>query len=204
MFDNSDRANALRPHILSQFASGLMTDDERARHNGLPEGCRMRENAKIYARENLVCGNHVWIGENAKLDARGGLTIGDHTSIGLDVFVWSHTNPLTNLCLSNASGSPLTKFAPTVIGAGCFIAGPSVIFPGCTVGDGCVILPFSSVSSDLPPFSLAAGAPAKRVAPITSEWVAEKLDELPLNAGDKERFLGRFLQLVDRQKARDT
>ena len=201
MFDTTDRASALRPGVLTQFVSGMMTDDERARLYGLPEGCRMRENAKIYGAENLTCGKYVWIGENAKLDASGGLTIGDHTSIGLDVFLWSHTSFLTNLCKSNSSGSPLIKRAPTVVGSGCFIAGPTVVFAGTTIGDGCVILPFTSVNKDLPPFSVASGSPAKRITAVTPEWVASKLDELPLDPEQTAEYLARFREFYETHPA---
>ena len=201
MFDMSDRAKALRPEVLGEFVSGLMTDDERAQFNGLPEGCRMRANAKIYSPENLTCGQFVWIGENAKLDATGGLMIGDHTSIGLDVFLWSHSSVLTNLCMANASGSPLIKRAATSIGSGCFIGGPSVVLPGCTVGDGCVILPFSTVTEDLPPFSLAAGSPARCIAKIDAEWVAAKLAELPMDEVAQARHLEQFQAFFARHAA---
>jgi acetyltransferase-like isoleucine patch superfamily enzyme len=192
LFESSDRANALRPDILAEFVGALMTDDERARLNGLPEGCRMRAGAKIYGREKLTCGPSVWIGEDAKLDASGGLEIGEHTSIGLGVFIWSHTSFLTNLCKSNQSGSPLIKRVPTVIGAGCFLAGPSVVFAGCKVGEGSVLLPFSTVGEDIPPFSLAAGSPAKRIGAIDPDWVAAKLGELPMEEEAKARYLARF------------
>ncbi len=201
IFDQTARANALRPDILSAFIGELMTDDERARMNRLPEGCRMRSQAKIYSPELLTCGKYVWIGENAKLDASGGLSIGDHTSIGLDVFVWSHTSFLTNLCMSNASGSSLIKRAATRIGTGCFIAGPSVVLAGCEIGDGCVVLPFSTITEDIPAFSLVAGAPAKRILAITPDWVAAKLDELPLEPIAKAQYLARFEVLFAKNHA---
>ena len=53
LFKNIDRNNKLRSDILKTFISDLMTDDERASLNNLPEGCRMRENAKIISPANL-------------------------------------------------------------------------------------------------------------------------------------------------------
>ena len=94
MFKNTERNRKLREQILTYHISSVMTDDERAQLLGLPEGCRIRENAKIISPENFKCGKYVWIGEGAILDASGGLEIGDHTSIGLYVLVWTHSSYL--------------------------------------------------------------------------------------------------------------
>jgi acetyltransferase-like isoleucine patch superfamily enzyme len=148
------RNNALRPEILKRIISELLTDDERAVLLGLPEGCRIREGAKIIAPENLKIGEYCWIGENAVLDASGGLEIGSHTSIGLSVFVWTHSSHLTNLSMRNEMASELIQRKATKIGNGCFIGGPSVILPGVTIGDNVLIRPFSTVAKDIPSRSL--------------------------------------------------
>ena len=87
----------LRAQILSRYVGELMTDSERARFYGLPEGCRIRERTKILAPEKFTCGRFVWIGEGAVLDAQGGLEIGDYTQIGLSVMVWSRPMPASPL-----------------------------------------------------------------------------------------------------------
>ena len=68
----------IREQILKYQATFCMSDVERARFLGLPEGCRIRENAKIISQEKLTIGTHCWIGEGAVLDASGGLSIGSH------------------------------------------------------------------------------------------------------------------------------
>lgn len=147
---DSPRNNKLRSDILLRLAGQLLTDDERAELYGLPKGCRIREGAKIISPENLTIGEYCWIGENAILDASGGLQIGSHCSIGLSVFIWSHSSHLTNLSMSNESGSKLIQQKPTKIGSGCFIAGPSVIFAGVTIGDKVLVRPFSTIDTDVP------------------------------------------------------
>src|SRR5262245_31649420 len=77
---DTERTRKLRPEILRRLLGLVMTDDERAAHLGLPEGCRVRESAKIISPEKLKCGKSVWIGENAIVDASNGLSIGDHTT----------------------------------------------------------------------------------------------------------------------------
>lgn len=173
-FCDSDRNARLRSEILQRLLSQVMTDDERANFLGLPEGCRIRESAKIIAKEKLVCGEYVWIGEGAVLDASGGLEIGAHTSIGLGVMVWTHSSHLTNLSMNNVSGSPMIQRKPTKIGQGCFIGGPSVIYSGVTIGERCLIQPMSVVTADIPAFSVVAGSPAKVIKTL-SEDIIERM-----------------------------
>lgn len=149
-FFRADTPFDVRRQVLHAIASAAMSDVERAQFYGLPEGCRMREGAKIISPENLTMGENIWIGENAILDASGGLEIGSHTSIGLGVFLWTHDSHQMNLMgLNTAEGRDKIKRRPTKIGKNCFVAGPSVVMPGVTVGDGCVIAPLSLVKNDL-------------------------------------------------------
>jgi acetyltransferase-like isoleucine patch superfamily enzyme len=141
----------IRSQILLYHSTATMTDRERAAALGLPEGCRMREGAKILRPEMFTCGRNVWIGEGAILDAQGGLSIGDHTQIGLHVFVWSHTSILQALVGKTCENRNTIQYQATSIGSRCFIGGPSVIYPGVKIGDGCVVLPMSVVDADVPP-----------------------------------------------------
>jgi acetyltransferase-like isoleucine patch superfamily enzyme len=141
----------IREQILKYNATENMSDVERARFFNLPQGCRIREGAKIIALQNLKIGEFCWIGENALLDASGGLEIGSHVSIGLSVFVWTHESYRLNIKGKNTreySKDIIRK--RTKIGNNCFIAGPSVIMPGVTIGDKCIIGPLSVVYQDLP------------------------------------------------------
>ncbi len=149
MFDNSTDPK-LREQILNYFISGVMTDTERAKMLGLPEGCRIREGAKILAQEKLVLGKYVWIGEGAILDAQGGLTIGDYTQVGLNVMLWSHNSHKQAIRGETGITRENIEYTPTKIGKCCFIAGPSVITAGVTIGDRVTITPGSVVSRDLP------------------------------------------------------
>ncbi len=180
MYKNKDRNNKLREDILKRFNSLLMTDDERAEFIGLPEGCRIREGAKIINQENLKCGKYVWIGENAILDASGGLEIGDHTSIGLSVFIWTHTSHLANLAMNNITNSPLIRRRKTKIGNGCFISGPSVIYSGVTIADHVIILPMSIVRSNIPEYSIVAGSPAKIIKTMSKEEINSEVQRIML------------------------
>lgn len=168
---DTERTRRLRPQILKRILSLVMTDDERATELGLPQGCRVRESAKIISPENLRCGTDVWIGENAIVDASGGLDIGSNTTIGTGVFVWSHTSVLSSLMGDNRSGNKWIRRAPTTIGKNSFIGGPSVINPGVVIGDGCLILPMSVVTNDVPDRTMVGGAPASFRRNIDEAWL---------------------------------
>ena len=153
----STRNDQLRVEIAARVASQILTDDERATFLGLPDGCRIREGAKILSVEKLTLGKGCYVGENAILDASGGLQIGDNCTIAASVFVWTHSSHLANLGQDNTPNSKLIKRNSTSIGSGVFIAGPSVVLSGSIIGDNVVVRPFSTVSGIVGSGSLVDG-----------------------------------------------
>jgi len=150
-FFREDTPFDVRKQVLHALATAAMSDVERAEFYGLPEGCRMREGAKIISPEKLILGRNVWIGENAVLDASGGLEIGSNTSIGLGVYLWTHDSHKLNLMGDNTREARSSiKRRATHVGSNCFLAGPSVVMPGVTIGDHCVVAPLSLVKNNLP------------------------------------------------------
>ena len=55
----------------------------------------------------------------------------------------------------------LTKVAPVRIGRGAWLGQNVVVCPGVTIGEGAVIGANSVVNREIPPHSLAVGAPAR-------------------------------------------
>lgn len=158
MFTLDENADSkLRNQILLYHMSDVLTDRERAKFLGLPEGCRIRERAKILAPENLKCGRYVWVGEGAVLDAQGGLTIGDYTQIGLNTMIWSHTSHRQAISGQTGISKNNIVYKPTTIGNNCFIAGPSIVAPGVTIGDRVLISPLTFVDRDVPDDTVLSG-----------------------------------------------
>ncbi len=58
---------------------------------------------------------------------------------------------------------------PTRIGANVWCGANVVVTSGVTIGERCVVGANSVVTTDLPPFSIAAGAPARVLRPISYE-----------------------------------
>lgn len=171
-FSDTERTLGLREDILRKLLALAMTDDERAAMFGLPNGCRVRESAKIISPQNLVCGECVWVGENVVLDASGGLQVGSHTTFAVGALVWTHSSVLSNLGLDNRSGNPWIVRKPTIIGSGCYIGGPSSVYPGVVIGNKVVVLPMSVVTEDVPDNVMVGGSPARIIRTIDEEWMA--------------------------------
>ncbi|MDP1850575.1 MAG: acyltransferase [Solirubrobacteraceae bacterium] len=60
-----------------------------------------------------------------------------------------------------------TSKGPTRIGDNVWLGANVVVTSGVTIGERCVIGANSVVTQDIPPFSIAAGAPAKVLRPVT-------------------------------------
>jgi acetyltransferase-like isoleucine patch superfamily enzyme len=86
--------------------------------------------------------------------------IGDHTMFANGCFVGDAehryddpTRPIT--------WQGFTSKGPVRIGSNCWFGVNCVVTSGVSVGERCVIGANSVVTRDIPPFSIAAGAPAK-------------------------------------------
>ncbi|BAE48916.1 acyltransferase [Paramagnetospirillum magneticum] len=177
LFDD-DTNPALRNQILTYRVSETMTDRERARLLNLPEGCRIRERAKILAPENFVCGKNVWIGEGAILDAMGGLEIGDNSQIGSYVMVWSHSSHKQAIRGETGTSRDRIEYKRTKIGSNVHIPGPTVIAPGVTIGNGVMIAPLSFVNEDLPDRAVFSPAREMRRLRTRIDQLEKKLEEI--------------------------
>lgn len=119
-----------------------------------------------------VIGDHVWIGPQAFLDARD-LIIGSHVGWG----------PGAKILGSEHTGQPIDQpiiatdleIRPVRIGSWADIGTGAVILPGVRIGRGAVVGAGAVVVSDVEPFSIVAGVPARFIRwREGSETVREK------------------------------
>ncbi len=106
----------------------------------------------------LKVGNRVGIGPYNIFNAFDDLTIGDETMFG----------PFVNInCADHGVklGTPMREqmgtYAPVRIGRDCWLGALVVVLKGVIIGDGAVIGAGSVVTRDIPPYTIAAGVPAK-------------------------------------------
>ncbi|MBF0677760.1 MAG: acyltransferase [Devosia sp.] len=103
-------------------------------------------------------GNQVWIGPQAYFDARN-LELGDHVGWGpgAKVLGSQHTGLPTDVPVIATD----LEIKPVRIGAGADIGTNATILPGVTIGEGAIIGAGAVVNTDIPPFTVAAGVPAR-------------------------------------------
>lgn len=153
--------NLSREAVDRQFKRTLPFGDyvvdrwEKARSLGFGEGASIYDSALVFG--DVAVGRETWVGPNAMLDGSGGLTIGEFCSISAGVQLYSHDT--VEWAISGGQAGP--ERSPTRIGNRCYIGPNSIVAKGVTIGDGCVIGAGSVVLSDLPPDSMAVGAPAR-------------------------------------------
>jgi maltose O-acetyltransferase len=107
-------------------------------------------------RKGARIGRNTRINRNCTLDLRSGLTIGDNVNIAPEVML---------LTASHDINDPLFRDVnrPISIEDNVFIGTRAMILPGVTVGRGAVVTAGSVVSADVPPLTIVAGFPARRV-----------------------------------------
>ncbi len=88
------------------------------------------------------------------MDGRAHIRVGDHVAIGPRVRVLSAGHDYHALDLPDTSAS-------VEIGDHVWIGAGATILPGVTIGEGAVIAAASVVTRDVPPYTIAAGCPAR-------------------------------------------
>lgn len=125
----------------------------------------------------LEIGPSTIIGWKCILDARGGLRIGSSANLSSEAAIWSATHDPQSDDFGGRS-------APVYIGDRVWLGFRSVILPGVHVGEGSVVGACSVVTSDVQPFSIVAGAPAK--------VIGQRNRNIKYDLGDFDGFL-RFI-----------
>lgn len=121
--------------------------------------------ARIWAPWNLEMGDHSCLSEQVDCYCVDKIRIGAHATVSQYSFLCTASHDYRDPSM------PLVT-APITIGDRVWVTADVFVAPGVTIGEGAVITARSSVFSDIEPWVVASGNPAKRVKPRT---VAERL-----------------------------
>lgn len=137
---------------------------ERARSLGFGEGASIYHDAYVYG--DVRVGRKTWIGPHTLLDGSGGgITIGEFCSISAGVQIYTHDTVAWAL----TGGEAAYEKAPVSIGDRSYIGAKTVIAKGVTIGDHAVIGACAFVNCDVPPYTIAAGVPARPIGRVRIE-----------------------------------
>jgi acetyltransferase-like isoleucine patch superfamily enzyme len=125
-------------------------------------------------REYIIwIGNHVHIGSHNILGARKGIVLEDHVLIGPHTMIGDHSHHYENIDIpiklqAATEGGTVRIERESWIGANVFI------LPNVTIGRHSVVGANSVVNQNIPPYSVAVGAPARVIKQYDFErkiWV---------------------------------
>ncbi len=141
----------------------------------------------LYRNKNVVIGKHVWgIPKILFFDNEASLRIGSYCTIarkavvllggehGTDWFTLGEFRSLFKKKYSYITGLPATK-GDVEIGNDVYIGYEAIILSGVKIGDGAVIAARAVVTSDVPPYAIAGGNPAKVIRYRFKEETIEAL-----------------------------
>lgn len=108
---------------------------------------------------SIELGHHVFLGQYTVVYGHGGVVIGDNVLVGMhtSIVAANHVVPPRGRAIRLEGDEPL----PIRIGRDVWIGAGVCILGGVTIGEGSVVGAGAVVTKDLPPFSVAAGVPAR-------------------------------------------
>lgn len=115
--------------------------------------------AEIRCHGKLKIGKGSIIGDKALLDARNGISIGKNVSFSSNISIYTeqhdHRDPMFRCNSSDAFS--------VNIGDRAWIGPNAIILHGVHIGEGAVVAAGSVVTKDVPPFTIVAGVPARKI-----------------------------------------
>lgn len=110
-----------------------------------------------YWRGPLVIGEGSSIGFRNHLDCRRGIHIGRNVCLASDVTIWTLHHDYND-------PSFRAKGAGVTIGDYAWLCSNCIILPGVTIGEGAVVAAGAVVRSDVEPWTVVGGVPARKIA----------------------------------------
>ena len=112
----------------------------------------------------LVIGDHTTIAHDCSFTVAKSITIGRHCMIASGVWMFdSNGHPTDPAARLAGLPPPEHEVKPIVVGDNVWIGRHCYIFPGVTIGENSIVSAGSVVMTDVPPNTIVAGYPARRV-----------------------------------------
>lgn len=125
---------------------------------------QVRASLTTGANGSLVIGDRSFINQGVMVHAEASVTLGAHVLVG-------DFTAISDSDFHEVDPGNGVRVRPVVIGDNVWLARSVVVLPGSVIGEGTVVASGSVVRGHLPPWVVAAGAPARPVRDITTRGV---------------------------------
>lgn len=114
-----------------------------------------------WGRSRIILGNNVFLGFGTQINVGDVCTIGDDSLIAPGVIIADayHVHRDTSAPIRSQG----CIYKPVTIGNDVWIASGAIVLPGVAVGDHAIIAAGAVVNTDVPPYAIVAGVPARVV-----------------------------------------
>ena len=130
--------------------------------------------AARFGRPTLIVGSGTGIGHNCGFTVGKKITIGAHCRIAAGVWMFdSYGHPSDPQARLENRPPAEHEVKPIVVADNVWIGGRAVIFPGVTIGEGSIVSACAVVTSDVAPYSIVAGNPARRIGVLSTGQPAD-------------------------------
>jgi len=123
---------------------------------------------KLQQSPVIIIKDNVGIGMNATISGIKKIVIAEHTIFGRNVYISDHGHEYHDIKKPIAEQG-IRKKSEVIIGRGVWLGQNAVILPGANIGDNSVIGANSVVSTRIPKYSVAVGAPASVIRRYNSQ-----------------------------------
>jgi acetyltransferase-like isoleucine patch superfamily enzyme len=110
----------------------------------------------FFTGTNISIGNNSCINRRCYLDGRSGIRIGANVNISPEAYLLSLTHDLQDPRFS-------TVGKEVVIHDHAWLGARAMVMPGVTIGEGAVVGAGAVVTKDVPPYTIVAGVPARKI-----------------------------------------
>jgi maltose O-acetyltransferase len=119
-------------------------------------GAYIYSGAELRSPSKISVGAGSIIGFRATLDGRRGIAIGNHVNLSSEVAIWTLQHDPTDPGFAATGG-------PVAIGDFAWLSFRTTILPGVSVGEGAVVAAGAVVTTDVEPWTVVGGIPARPI-----------------------------------------
>jgi len=144
-------------------------------------------------KRKILIGNNVYVGKGAYLSANAGLHIGNGVTVGPELMVMGGDHKFDEVGMLIHQMTTGGANQPVIIEDDVWIGARVTLLKGVTIGEGAILGAGAIVTKDVPPYTIYAGNPARRIG---FRYPKEKL-ETHLIAVESKYTLEELLEVYE-------